>query len=66
MKQLECVNNLMTAFNGSFINCNNELILIPKFNVYIPLDTIETENDLKVALCERLSRDCCFALRYSK
>jgi hypothetical protein len=52
--------------HGSFINHNNEIILIPKFNVYTLLDDVETDDDFKVKLCEWFSRDCCCALRYSQ
>lgn len=56
----------MQVFPNSFINRNNEVILIPKFNVYIWLDDVETNEDFKVKLCEWLSRDCSCALRYSQ
>ena len=65
MKILESVRLAMQIFPNSFINHNNEIILIPKFNVYILLDDVETDEDFKVKLCEWLSRDCCCALRYS-
>lgn len=65
MKQLDIISKAMRAFDGSFINHNNELIMIPKFNVYTILDDVETENDFKVKLCEWFSRECCCALRYS-
>lgn len=66
MKILESVKLAMQSFPNSFINHNNELILIPKSNVYILLDDVETDEGLKVKLCEWLSRDCCCALRYSQ
>lgn len=65
MKILESVRLAMQIFPNSFINHNNEIILIPKFNVYTLLDDVETDEDFKVKLCEWLSRDCCCALRYS-
>lgn len=68
MKQLQIINELMTSVKTSprpFINHNNELILVPKFNVYFMLDNIYNETDVKVKLCEYFSRDCCCALRYS-
>lgn len=34
MRQLKIVRKAMLLFEDSFINHNNELILIPKFNVY--------------------------------
>lgn len=56
----------MQVFPNSFINRNNEIILIPKFNVYIQLDDVKTNEDFKVKLCEWLSRDCSCVLRYSR
>jgi len=64
MKQLEIIQKTMNLMCGSFINHNNELIMIPKFNVYTLLDNVETEMDFKVNLCEYFSRDCSCALRY--
>lgn len=66
MKMLESVQKALKYLHGSFINHNNEIILIPKFNVYTLLDDVETDNDFKVKLCEWFSRDCCCALRYSQ
>lgn len=66
MKMLESVRVALSIFPKSYINHNNEIILIPKFNVYTLLDDVETDNDFKVKLCEWLSRDCCCALRYSQ
>ena len=65
MKMLESVQKALKYLSGSFINHNNEIILIPKFNVYTLLDDVETDDDFKVKLCEWFSRDCCCALRYS-
>ena len=65
MKMLESVQKALKHLRGSFINHNNEIILIPKFNVYTLLDEVETDDDFKVKLCEWFSRDCCCALRYS-
>ena len=65
MRMLESVQKALKHLNGSFINHNNEIILIPKFNVYTLLDDVETDDDFKVKLCEWFSRDCCCALRYS-
>lgn len=66
MKMLESVQKALKYLNGSFINHNNEIILIPKFNVYTLLDDVETDDDFKVKMCEWFSRDCCCALRYSQ
>ena len=63
---LESIRLALQIFPKSFINCNNEIILIPKFNVYVCLDDVETDDDFKVKLCEWFSRDCCYALRYSQ
>ena len=62
---LESVQKALKRLHGSFINHNNEIILIPKFNVYTLLDDVETDDDFKVKMCEWFSRDCCCALRYS-
>ena len=66
MKMLKSVQKALKYLKGSFINHNNEIILIPKFNVYTLLDDVYTDNDFKVKLCEWFSRDCCCALRYSQ
>ena len=66
MKMLESVQKAMKYLKGSFINRYNEIILIPKFNVYTLLDDVNTDVDFKVKLCEWFSRDCCCALRYSQ
>lgn len=52
MKLLESIKLAMQVFPNSFINRNNEVILIPKFNVYIQLDDVKTNEDFKVKLCE--------------
>lgn len=66
MKMLESVQKALKWLKGSYINHNNEIILIPKFNVYTLLDDVNTDEDFKVKLCEYFSRDCCCALRYSQ
>lgn len=66
MKMLESVQKALKWLRGSYINHNNEIILIPKFNVYTLLDDVNTDDDFKVKLCEWFSRDCCCALRYSQ
>lgn len=46
----------MELFEGSFINHINELILVPKTNLYFRLEDIETILDLKckvIAWCSR-------------
>ena len=64
---LESIRATLQIFPKSFINRNNEIILIPRFNAYvcIALDNVETDDDFKVELCERFSRDCCCLSRYS-
>ena len=37
---LESVQMALKHLHGSFINHNNEIILIPKFNVYTLLDKV--------------------------
>lgn len=57
---------VMKRFPGSFINHNNELILIPKVNLYIRLEDVNSPTELKYKLLEWCSRDCSCALRYSQ
>lgn len=64
MKLMPIVQKAMHLFRGSFINHNNELILIPKFNVYFLLDDVNTEEDFFCKMCEWVSRDCSCAMRY--
>lgn len=64
MKLLDSVKKAISG--GGFINVNCEAIIIPKFNVYIPLRNVNTDEDFYVALCEYFTRDCCCALRYSQ
>lgn len=65
MKQLEIVKKAMRLCNGSFINYNNELILIPKFNVYFSLEDVSNDFQFKLKLCEYFSRECCSSIPYS-
>lgn len=51
------ISNLMVLFNGSFINYRNELILVPRTNLYFSLDDVESESDLKCKVIEYCSRD---------
>ena len=57
---------VMKQFPGSFINHNNELILIPKTNLYVFLHDVNTPTDLKFKLLEYCSRECTFVKRYSQ
>lgn len=42
----EAIERLLDVFPGSFINDNNELILIPKTNTYFLIDGCNDERDL--------------------
>ena len=66
MKMPEYLQKAMRQFPGSFINHCNELILIPKFNVYFLLDDVESEEDFLCKMCEWISRDCCYAAHYER
>ena len=54
----------MSIFNKSFINYINELILIPKTNLYFSLRNVENENDLKCKVLECCSRDAVKSMPY--
>ena len=58
------VRNLMNVFEGSFINRLNELILIPKTNLYICLDDVKNETELRYKIIEFCSRDASKAMPY--
>lgn len=58
------VRNLMNVFEESFINRLNELILIPKTNLYICLDDVHNETELKYKIIEFCSRDASKAMPY--
>jgi len=58
MKMLESVQKALKILKGSYINHNNEIILIPKFNVYTLLDDVETDEDFK----EQISLKKCSAI----
>lgn len=66
MEMLKSVQKALKTLPNSFINHNNEIILIPKFNIYTLLDDVETDEDFYVKLCEWFSRSCCCALVYSQ
>lgn len=53
------VQTLMRLFQNSFINSSNELILVPKFNLYFRLEDVENEVDLKAKAIAWLSRYAC-------
>lgn len=55
------VQTLMRLFDKSFINRENELILVPEFNLYFRLEDVENEVDLKakaVAWLSKYASDC--------
>lgn len=58
------VRNLMNVFEESFINRLNELVLIPKTNLYICLDDVHNETELKYKIIEFCSRDASKAMPY--
>ena len=45
----------MVLFKDSYINSQNELILIPNFNIYFRLDDVETVQDLEAKVIAWLS-----------
>lgn len=53
------IQRLMGLFDGCFINSQNELILVPKTNLYFCLGNIETVLDLKCKVIAWCSRDAC-------
>lgn len=65
MKQKIYLIKLMKIFNQSFINSNNELILVPETNLYICLNDIKTKLDIKCKLLEWCSRDAIKAQPYT-
>lgn len=52
---------VMRNFEKSYVNGNEELILIPETNLYVNLKNINTPTDLRFKLLEECSRDCCYA-----
>lgn len=65
MKMPSYLKILMSIFNKSFINYRNELILIPKTNLYFSLNNVENELDLKYKVLEWCSRDAYKSMPYS-
>lgn len=55
---------VMNIFYGSFINHNNEFILIPKTNLYFYLGDVNTVVEMKYKLLEWCSRSCFKAMPY--
>lgn len=58
------VQRLMLLFEGSFINSLNELILVPKTNLYFRLEDVATDKDLKCKVIAWRSRAACKAMPY--
>lgn len=58
------VQRLMQLFEGSFINSHNELILVPKTNLYFRLEDIATDKDLKCKVIAWCSRAACKSMPY--
>lgn len=58
------VQRLMSLFEGSFINHNNELILIPSTNMYFCLSNLKTDKDLKCKVIAWCSRHACKTMAY--
>lgn len=65
-KQNELLKLTMNTFRGSFINHNNELILVPKTNLYFLLDNIESELEFKCKILEWCSRDASKTMPYNQ
>lgn len=59
------VRELMGYFPNSFINYLNELILIDKTNLYLQLDSVKNEFNLKVKVVEYCSRHASKAMPYT-
>lgn len=53
------LSQLMVLFKDSYINSQNELILIPNFNIYFRLDDVETVQDLEAKVIAWLSKSAC-------
>lgn len=49
----------MYLFKDSYINSQNELIVIPKFNLYFRLEDVETPTDLYAKIIAWLSKSAC-------
>lgn len=58
------ISKVMSIFYRSFINCENELILIPKTNLYFYLGNVNTVVEMKYKLLEWCSRSCFKAMPY--
>ena len=54
----EELKRLMSCFPKSFINMDNELILVPRTNLFLSLNTIYSDEDLKYRVISACSRSC--------
>ena len=50
------INRALNVFPKSFINSNNEIILVPKYNEFFLLENVESELIFKCKMFEWLSR----------
>lgn len=57
---------LIKLFPKYFVNRLNELILIPKTNLYFSLNNLGTYFDLKCKIISACSRDCCKTSPYKQ
>lgn len=55
----------MFLFDKSFINEDNELILVPKTNLYFSLKDVKTYQDLVYKIIAWCSRDMCKSEHYN-
>lgn len=62
---LDEISRFMKIFTGSFINCELDIILIPKTNGYIKLQNIHNTLELRCEILEKLSRHCCKTQYYN-
>ena len=58
------IRELMLLFRDCFINMNNELILVPKTNLYFRLDDVNNIDDLKYKIVAWCSRDASKSIPY--
>ena len=56
--QNEELKRLMSCFPKSFINMDNELILVHRTNLFLNLNTIYSDEDLKYRVISACSRSC--------
>lgn len=61
----EYIKRIMKIFSESFINSENEIILVPRTNLYFGLNDVKSEFDVKCKLIEWCSRDACKSMPYA-